>query len=163
MCTTADAYERSLKLAPSGEARLLELAGALEDSPVLAEALRQLGRRSVRDSRALLLTKLSSTSADVRVAAIDALAELGIRESGDSVLKRLEDPELPVRRAAASALGKLGVKEAIEPLLRAGGIFKNKGRLVVWITDDERRMPVLMKSKVTIGSISVVLTEVKRS
>jgi hypothetical protein len=50
---------------------------------------------------------------------------------------------------------------AIEPILKAGGIFKNKGRLVIWLTDDERRMPVLMKSKVAIGSISVVLNEVK--
>lgn len=49
----------------------------------------------------------------------------------------------------------------IEPLLKAGGIFKNKGRLVIWLTDDERRMPVLMKSKVMIGSISVVLQEAK--
>jgi hypothetical protein len=50
---------------------------------------------------------------------------------------------------------------AIEPLLKAGGIFKKKGRLVIWITHDDRRMPVLMKSKVTIGSISVVLQEYK--
>jgi hypothetical protein len=49
----------------------------------------------------------------------------------------------------------------IEPLLKAGGIFKNKGRLVIWLTDDERRMPVLMRSKVLIGSISVVLQEVR--
>jgi hypothetical protein len=48
---------------------------------------------------------------------------------------------------------------AIEPILKAGGIFKNKGRLVIWLTDDERRMPVLMKSKVAIGSISVVLQD----
>jgi len=48
---------------------------------------------------------------------------------------------------------------AIEPMLKAGGIFKNKGRLVIWITDDDRRMPVLMRSKVSIGSISVVLQE----
>jgi hypothetical protein len=50
---------------------------------------------------------------------------------------------------------------AIEPILKAGGIFKNKGRLVIWITEDDRRMPVLMKSKVAIGSISVVLQKVK--
>lgn len=50
---------------------------------------------------------------------------------------------------------------AIEPALQAGGIFKNSGRLVVWITDDERRMPVLMKSKLTIGSISVILVDVR--
>jgi len=47
----------------------------------------------------------------------------------------------------------------IEPLLKAGGIFSNKGRLVIWLTDDERRMPVLMKSKVAIGSIKVVLQD----
>ena len=49
----------------------------------------------------------------------------------------------------------------IEPLLKAGGIFKNNGRLVIWLTDDERRMPVLMKSKVAIGSVKCVLQEVK--
>ncbi len=48
---------------------------------------------------------------------------------------------------------------AVEPILKAGGIFKNSGRLVIWLTDDERRMPVLMKSKVVIGSISVVLVD----
>ena len=50
---------------------------------------------------------------------------------------------------------------AIEPVLKAGGIFKSKGRLVIWLTDDEHRMPVLMKSKVAIGSISVVLQEAR--
>ena len=49
----------------------------------------------------------------------------------------------------------------IEPILKAGGIFKSSGRLVIWVTDDERRMPVLMKSKVAIGSISVVLVEAR--
>jgi hypothetical protein len=49
----------------------------------------------------------------------------------------------------------------IEPVLKAGGIFKKKGRLVIWLTDDEHRMPVLMKSKVAIGSISVVLEEAR--
>ncbi len=49
----------------------------------------------------------------------------------------------------------------VEPLLKAGGIFKNKGRLVIWLTDDARRLPVLMKSKVAIGSVKVVLQEVK--
>jgi hypothetical protein len=51
----------------------------------------------------------------------------------------------------------------IEPMLRAGGIFKNKGRLVIWLTDDERRIPVQMKSKVLIGSVKVVLQEVKEA
>ena len=49
----------------------------------------------------------------------------------------------------------------VEPLLNVGGIFKNKGRLVIWLTDDDRRIPVLMKSKVMIGSVKVVLQQVK--
>lgn len=47
----------------------------------------------------------------------------------------------------------------VEPILKAGGVFKNNGRLVIWLTDDDKRMPVLMKSKVTIGSVSVRLEE----
>lgn len=49
----------------------------------------------------------------------------------------------------------------VEPMLRVGGIFKNKGRLLIWLTDDDRRFPVLMKSKVVIGSIDVALTELR--
>jgi hypothetical protein len=49
----------------------------------------------------------------------------------------------------------------IEPQLKAGGIFKNNGRLRIWLTEDERRMPVKMESKVAIGSIKVVLQEAK--
>ena len=49
----------------------------------------------------------------------------------------------------------------VEPLIKAGGVFKNKGRLVIWLTDDERRIPVLMKSKVLIGSVKVVLQEIR--
>lgn len=49
----------------------------------------------------------------------------------------------------------------IEPVLKAGGIFKKKGRLLIWLTADERRIPVLMRSKVTIGSVDVVLHEYK--
>jgi hypothetical protein len=50
---------------------------------------------------------------------------------------------------------------AVEPILKAGGIFKKAGRLVIWITEDERRIPVRMQSKVTIGSISVILQEAR--
>ncbi len=49
----------------------------------------------------------------------------------------------------------------VEPILKASGIFKHKGSLTVWLTDDEVKMPVLMKSKVVIGSISTELTSYK--
>ncbi|PJA26237.1 MAG: DUF3108 domain-containing protein [candidate division Zixibacteria bacterium CG_4_9_14_3_um_filter_46_8] len=45
----------------------------------------------------------------------------------------------------------------LEPVLRTSAIFENKGRLLVWITDDNFKMPVMMKSKVLIGSITTEL------
>ena len=49
----------------------------------------------------------------------------------------------------------------VEPLLKTPGIFEQKGSLTVWLTDDELKMPVLMRSKVIIGSISTELTSYK--
>jgi len=51
----------------------------------------------------------------------------------------------------------------VEPVLQSEGIFKQNGRLRVWLTDDERRLPVLMKSKVKIGSIDCRLRKFKLS
>ena len=48
----------------------------------------------------------------------------------------------------------------VEPSMRGAGLFSQKGRLTVWLTDDAARIPVLMKSKVVVGSISAVLTHV---
>jgi Protein of unknown function (DUF3108) len=47
----------------------------------------------------------------------------------------------------------------VEPLVKYGGIFQHKGRLLIWLTDDERKMPVLMRSKISVGSISAELVE----
>lgn len=47
----------------------------------------------------------------------------------------------------------------VEPILRGPAIFTQKGRLTVWLTDDRYKMPVLMKSKVVIGSVAAVLKE----
>lgn len=49
----------------------------------------------------------------------------------------------------------------VEPILKSEGVFKSKGSIHVWLTDDERRIPVLVKSKIPIGSISVSLTEMR--
>ncbi|GAB4323661.1 MAG: DUF3108 domain-containing protein [Candidatus Zixiibacteriota bacterium] len=47
----------------------------------------------------------------------------------------------------------------VEPLLQAAGLFKHEGRLTVWLTDDRLHLPVLMKSKVLVGSIVAELTD----
>lgn len=45
----------------------------------------------------------------------------------------------------------------VEPMLRSDAIFKQRGRLTIWLTDDQRRIPVQMKSKVLIGHITAEL------
>lgn len=45
----------------------------------------------------------------------------------------------------------------VEPLLSSAGLFKQEGRLTLWVSDDAFRFPVIMKSKVAVGSIVAVL------
>lgn len=45
----------------------------------------------------------------------------------------------------------------VEPILRGPGVFTQQGRLTVWLTDDRRRMPVIMQSKVVIGHVAAIL------
>ena len=41
------------------------------------------------------------------------------------------------------------------------GVFMNKGEIFVWLTDDNRKVPVIMKSTISIGSIVTTLTSMK--
>ena len=41
----------------------------------------------------------------------------------------------------------------VEPVLKSEGIFRQKGRLILWLTNDEFKLPVKMASKVIIGYI----------
>jgi hypothetical protein len=41
------------------------------------------------------------------------------------------------------------------------GVFMNKGEIYIWLTDDARKLPVLMKSIITIGSIVATLTNIE--
>ena len=45
----------------------------------------------------------------------------------------------------------------IMPVLQTGGIFSKTGDLYIWLTDDERRIPLKMQSKIRIGSITAAL------
>ncbi len=49
----------------------------------------------------------------------------------------------------------------IEPLVQEGGLFKSEGRLFLWLTDDERHIPIRVESKVVVGSIRAELTHMK--
>lgn len=49
----------------------------------------------------------------------------------------------------------------LEPMVKAGGLFKNEGTLFVWLTNDPLKIPVKVETKVVIGSITVELSKIE--
>lgn len=47
----------------------------------------------------------------------------------------------------------------VEPLIKEGGLFKSEGRIIIWLTNDDRKIPVKVSTKVIIGSIDSELRE----
>jgi hypothetical protein len=47
----------------------------------------------------------------------------------------------------------------LEPMVEEGGLFKSEGSILVWLTDDQIKMPVKVKSRVLIGSIDADLSK----
>ncbi|MDD8018612.1 MAG: DUF3108 domain-containing protein [Bacteroidota bacterium] len=47
----------------------------------------------------------------------------------------------------------------VEPMVKEGGLFKSDGRILIWLSDDERKIPVKVSTKVLIGSIDAELRE----
>ncbi|MBN2290393.1 MAG: DUF3108 domain-containing protein [Candidatus Glassbacteria bacterium] len=45
----------------------------------------------------------------------------------------------------------------VEPFIKSGGLFKHKGSLQIWLTDDKRRIPVKVSSELDFGKIVVLL------
>jgi hypothetical protein len=46
----------------------------------------------------------------------------------------------------------------IEPMVKPVGVFEGKRGAYIWLTDDSRRIPVKAQTKVTVGSVTAVLT-----
>ncbi|HEY7751003.1 MAG TPA: DUF3108 domain-containing protein [Ignavibacteriaceae bacterium] len=46
----------------------------------------------------------------------------------------------------------------VEPLVKEGGLFKHEGNIIIWLTDDEAKLPVKVKTKVVIGSVDANLS-----
>ncbi len=47
----------------------------------------------------------------------------------------------------------------IKPVLKSEGIFPKTGDITIWATDNDKKLPVLLKSKAVIGYFSAVLVE----
>lgn len=47
----------------------------------------------------------------------------------------------------------------VEPLVQEGGLFKSEGSILVWLSDDEVKIPIRVKTKVVVGAIDADLTK----
>ena len=88
-------------------------------------------------------------------------------EVGKSVLisildgKELYNLEVQVlqKERIKTSLGEFNTIK-IKPVMKSEGIFQKKGNIYIWLTDDARRLPVKMQSKVFIGSVTATLVGV---
>lgn len=71
-----------------------------------------------------------------------------------------------LRRERLGMRGRAVATILMRPVLKQvklGGILKEKGDVLVWLTDDERRVPVRIQGKVLLGSITLSLSKVEGS
>jgi hypothetical protein len=47
----------------------------------------------------------------------------------------------------------------VEPLVVQGGLFKSEGNILIWLTDDERKIPVKVGTKIVIGFVGAELVK----
>jgi hypothetical protein len=47
----------------------------------------------------------------------------------------------------------------VEPMIQEGGLFKADGRVVIWLSDDDRKIPVKVSTKIPIGTIDAELVK----
>jgi LysM repeat protein len=47
----------------------------------------------------------------------------------------------------------------VEPYMEFEGVFQHKGKIFIWLTDDKRKVPVLIKSGIIIGTIDIILRD----
>jgi hypothetical protein len=72
--------------------------------------------------------------------------------------KKLWNVEVQVLRKEriSSILGDVETV-VVKPLMKSEGIFNRKGDMLIWLTDDQKRIPVKMQTKVAVGSITATL------
>jgi uncharacterized protein YktA (UPF0223 family) len=76
------------------------------------------------------------------------------RESYKFKLKFLGREELKTE------FGKIATLK-FRPYVQAGRVFKEKESLTVWVTDDDNKMPVLIKADLAVGSLKASLVQFK--
>ena len=49
----------------------------------------------------------------------------------------------------------------VEPVLAGDSIFKQTGKILIWLSNDQRKIPLKIESKIVFGSFKAILREVK--
>ena len=66
------------------------------------------------------------------------------------------------KKLLSTIFGKVPVIR-VKPMLTFKGLYNKKGKPSIWFTDDEFRVPVKVKAKITIGSLTAELVEYSRN
>ncbi len=64
------------------------------------------------------------------------------------------------REVLKTKFGKIATLK-FRPYVEAGRVFKEKESLTVWVTDDDNKIPLLIKADLAVGSLKATLTEFK--
>lgn len=74
--------------------------------------------------------------------------------------KRMHKTEVQVlkKEMIETPMGKFNTI-LIKPIMKSEGIFSRKGDIFIWLTDDDKRIPVLLKTKVAVGSVTATLVD----
>ena len=114
-------------------------------------------KRSADTAVAIQGTEHSIMSAFYYVRTIPLAAGDTTRFSAVSGKKRYELKVLVHgRESLKTSIGTVNTVK-VEPVLDGDGIFNSKGRIFIWLTDDDRRIPVLMECEIALGSIKAKL------
>lgn len=76
----------------------------------------------------------------------------------DSKRQRLIEVRVLRKEKLKTVLGEVETI-VIQPLVYSEGVFEGKGTVHIWLTDDERRIPVRARTRVTVGSVTATLVE----
>lgn len=86
---------------------------------------------------------------------------------GKSVMLAIVDNRKLFKQVEVACVGRETVElehgtfqtVVIEPRLHGDALFKSKGKLKIWLTDDARHMPVQMMSEIKLGTIRAELVD----
>ncbi|OIP98568.1 MAG: hypothetical protein AUK35_10845 [Zetaproteobacteria bacterium CG2_30_46_52] len=102
---------------------------------------------------AFYLTRMAPPSKDTPI----SIPVFDSGEKYDLVVKWVKEAKLQ------APWGELVNCIVIEPELKTEGVFTSVGKVQVWLTDDERRIPLKITAKIKIGSIVVDLTSYSKN